>query len=78
MNQCGSCRFYHAPQKTVGVCIFNPPTAFIVGLQPSSPIVDPTKAGAQMAHVVRGYFPLVGEHDGCGKHESSEPRRLPS
>jgi hypothetical protein len=68
-KQCGTCRYWHNPhEQQAGVCIFNPPTPFIVGVVPSSPLVDPRKPGADMAHVIRGYFPLVGREDGCAKH----------
>jgi hypothetical protein len=68
-KKCESCRFFHAPQNNVGVCIESPPTPFIVGIQPASPLVNPRNPGAEMAHVVRGYFPMVGKEDGCGKHQ---------
>jgi hypothetical protein len=67
---CGTCQFFHCPHEAaVGFCIYYPPTPFIVGMQPSSPLVDPRKPGAEMAHVVRGYFPTVGKEDGCGQHQ---------
>jgi hypothetical protein len=68
-RKCGTCRYWHNPHnQPVAVCIFNPPTPFIVGVVPASPLVDPRKPGAEVAHVVRGYFPLVGADDGCGKY----------
>jgi hypothetical protein len=68
IKQCGTCRYFHAPKEAMGVCIFNPPIPFILVVVPSSPLVDPRKPGADMAHVVRGCFPMVGKEDGCARH----------
>lgn len=71
-KKCATCKFWHNPHEgPSGVCIYDPPTAFIVGVVPASPLVDPRKPGAEMAHVVRGYFPMTGREDGCGKHAVS-------
>ena len=48
-----------------GVCLFHPPTPFVVGMAQSAIAVDPQHA--QLIPVLRAYFPPVGKIDTCSQ-----------
>jgi len=73
IHQCKSCKFFHTPgtMKEVGVCVRFPPTPFIMGMAPASPLVDPTKP-QQARPIIHAYYPMVEEASGCGEHQSNQ------
>lgn len=68
-RSCHTCEHYVAmPEDEMGECMYNPPTAFIVGAQPLSPLHNPQQQ-ANMVPIVRAYFPVVSRHAFCGRYE---------
>ena len=71
---CPDCdHFHHVPNSnvpnSVGVCLYNPPAPFIVGMVPIAASVvraDPPEQ-QQMAPVIRAYYPPVGGGDTCSQ-----------
>ena len=72
---CRSCKFFHVPQGdgSIGACVRYPPTVFIVGAAPASPIMDPKNPPA-VIHVTKSYYPLVSRDDGCGEYRVTPER----
>jgi hypothetical protein len=70
---CPGCYHFHVLPNSnvpgaVGVCLYQPPETFIVGMVPVSPavMVDPAQA-TQMVPVIRAYYPPVGPQDTCSQ-----------
>lgn len=72
-RKCKHCRFWHDPagngRGEHAVCIRRSPTAFPIGVAPTSVLVDPSKPGANMAPIFQGFWPLTGAEQGCGEFE---------
>jgi hypothetical protein len=70
---CPDCdHFHHVPNSnvpnSVGVCLYNPPAPFIVGMVPIAPLVaNPDPTSNTMAPVIRAYYPPVGREDTCSQ-----------
>jgi hypothetical protein len=64
-RRCRTCEHWHHPDPRFdgGVCILNPPTAFIVGFG-QSPIQIPELHQGPMP-IVRAFFPPAAPQDGC-------------
>ena len=66
---CPACDHFHHVPNSVGVCLYNPPAPFIVGMVPIAASVvraDPPEQ-QQMAPVIRAYYPPVGREDTCSQ-----------
>ena len=66
---CPTCVHSHFPfgvaRDRIGNCLFDPPTAFIVGMSTPSVIQKPQPD--QMQPIIRSYFPIVTYSDSCSK-----------
>jgi hypothetical protein len=70
---CPGCDHFHELRNSStpgahGVCLFNPPQAFVIGMvqTQAAVVVDPAQA-AQMVPVIRAYYPPVGREDTCAQ-----------
>lgn len=70
-RHCRTCAMWHNPEgQTIGYCVAEPPTPFIVGMQPAIDPrlhIDPKKPLPMMAKV-DAKVPVCGGDDGCWKH----------
>lgn len=59
---CDHSHFPHNDENIAGMCLKEPPTAFVVGMQASA------LQGMPPLPVVRGFYPPVGRTETCSHH----------
>ena len=68
---CPGCRHSHFPfgvaHNRIGNCLFNPPTASVIGMGAPSVIQKPQPD--QLQPVLRAFFPVVAFSDSCSRFE---------